>query len=42
VTPGGVVSPGGYAVRKAITDAMGIPPEALLSKISLDGAMSGA
>ncbi len=35
VTPGGVVTPGGDAVRKTITDAMGIPPEALLSKVPL-------
>jgi NAD(P)-dependent dehydrogenase (short-subunit alcohol dehydrogenase family) len=35
VTPGGVVTPGGDEVRKTITDALKIPPEALLSKIPL-------
>ena len=35
VTPGGVITPGGDAVRKTITDAMGISPDALLSKIPL-------
>jgi NAD(P)-dependent dehydrogenase (short-subunit alcohol dehydrogenase family) len=35
VTPGGVVTPGGDEVRRTITDALKIPPEALLSKIPL-------
>jgi NAD(P)-dependent dehydrogenase (short-subunit alcohol dehydrogenase family) len=35
VTPGSVNTPGGDVIRKALTDAMGVPPEALLGQVPL-------
>ena len=35
VTPGPVVSPGGDAFRKVLTDALDMPPEALAAKVPL-------
>jgi len=35
VTPGTVTTPGGDAIRKTLTDAMGAPPEAIFATIPL-------
>ena len=35
VTPGPVTTPGGDYIRKALTDAMGVPAEAMLGQVPL-------